>query len=186
MSTERIDIMQEFVDLYKNEAMLAFFEFHLARAGHEPVRGLCRISKPKSHSAHMHYLSLTFMLDTPDQATRATADAALERLDGAAFHAALPAVADVVPVPDIADASENYIRQVDLMLADYVSDPGKVFIAERLLPALHTLTQITAGEVVWWDLDDDSAPAAPSAAADPSQPTSIAQRLKSYLGAAKK
>ena len=183
MGTQRIDIMQEFIDLYKHEAMLAFFEFHLERAAAEPIRGLCRISKPKS-SPHLPYLSLTFLVDVDTAAAHALVDGILARLDSATFNAALPVVTEVVPVPDMASGSANYIRQLDLMLVAHTS-PGKPFIAERLLPTLRALTQFKTSEVVWWDLDEESAPpaaapVAPEAAG--SRIDGLTRRLKSLLG----
>ena len=182
MTTERIDILQEFVDLYKHEDMLAFFEFDLARAGASPVSGLCRISKPKGTSSSMKYVSLSFVADTPDDAARAAIEAALDRIESAAFTTALPAVAAVVPVPVMTRAADTYIRQMDLMLKAYV-DPGKPFITEVLLPALQRLTQLTAKEVVWWDVATDGAkrPAAEPDAASPSLLGNLAARLKRIL-----
>lgn len=100
MDARRIDIMQEFVDLYQHEAMLAFFALQLDREAAEPIRGLCRISKPKSRP-HMPYLSLTFLVDAPDDAARALVDDALARLGATTFTAAVPVVSEVVPVPEM-------------------------------------------------------------------------------------
>lgn len=148
MAQEPIDIIQEFVDLYKHEEMLAFFEFHVESV--EPVAGLCRVSKPKSGAPGMRYLSLTFMVDAPDERSRAAVDGVLDRIDDDAFQTALPPVAAVVPVPNMIRGAENYIRQVDLLLKESV-DPGRPFVAERLIPVLIKLTGIRAGAVEWWD-----------------------------------
>ena len=156
MAQKPIDIIQEFVDLYKHEDMLAFFEFQIGTV--EPVTGLCRISKPKSGAPGMRYLSLTFMVDAPDERTRAAVDAVLDHIDDDSFRAALPPVTAVVPVPNMALDADNYIRQVDLMLREYV-DPGRPFIAERLIPVLIRMTGIRAGNVEWWDAG--AAPSAP-------------------------
>src|SRR5919198_511130 len=37
---QRRDIVQDFVDLYKREEMLAFFDFILEREGRDPISGL--------------------------------------------------------------------------------------------------------------------------------------------------
>ncbi len=65
-----IDLRQELIDLYADEQMLAFFEFTLERPGNEALSGLCRIARPKPHSSTLRYLSLIFLVDTPDSATR--------------------------------------------------------------------------------------------------------------------
>jgi hypothetical protein len=145
MTQKPIDIIQEFVDLYKHEQMLAFFEFHVG-----DVAGLCRISKPKSEAPGTRYLSLTFMADAPDERTRAAVDEVLDRINDEAFQNALPPVAAVVPVPNMITGAENYVRQVDLMLKAYVA-PGQPFIAERLIPVLVKLTGIDVGAVEWWE-----------------------------------
>jgi hypothetical protein len=148
MAQKRIDIIQEFVDLYQHEEMLAFFAFRIG--GPNGVAGLCRISKQKGGSAGARYLSLTFMIDAPDEGSRVLADKALSRIDDAAMRAALPAVAAVIPIPVMIHGAENYIRQVDLMLGEHV-EVGKAFVTERLLPVVFTLTGMTAGAVEWWD-----------------------------------
>ena len=148
MAQKRIDIIQEFVDLYQHEEMLAFFEFRIG--GPNGVAGLCRISKQKGGSAGARYLSLSFMIDAPDEGSRALADKAWSRIDDAAMQAALPAVAAVVPIPVMIHGAENYIRQVDLMLGEHV-EVGRAFVTERLLPVVFRLTGMTAGTVEWWD-----------------------------------
>ncbi len=61
-----IDLRQELIDLYASEQMLAFFEFTLAHPGNEALSGLCRIAQPKPHRSTLRYLSLIFLVDTPD------------------------------------------------------------------------------------------------------------------------
>lgn len=167
MAEKPIDIIQEFVDLYQHEQMLAFFEF---QAG--GVAGLCRISKPKSAVPGMRYLSLTFMIDAPDERSRAVVDEVLDRIDDEACQSALPPVAAVVLVPTMIRGAENYVRQVDLMLKGSV-DPGRPFVAERLIPVLVKLTGIEPGVVEWWD----ETAASSGKGAVPSPPAS-----KSFLG----
>jgi hypothetical protein len=153
MAQKRIDIIQEFVDLYKQEEMLAFFEFRIG--GPPATTGLCRISKQKGSKAGMHYLSLTFVVDAPDEPSRAAADTALNRIDDSAMQAAVPEIAAVVPIPVMIHGAENYLRQVDVMLRERV-EADRSFVADRLLPAVFRLSGITAGAIEWWD---EAAPA---------------------------
>lgn len=141
-----IDIMQEFVDLYGKEEMLAFFDFTVERPGKEAVSGLCRISRPKS-SGRMRYLSLSFVADTPDDEAYTTICAVLERIDSDGLHRAVPEVSEVVSMPSMGMSSQSYVAQADI-LVDAV--PDKQFITFRLLPAIRRLMQVKPTEVVWW------------------------------------
>ncbi len=198
MREEPIDILKDFVSLYDREEMLAFFQFRCACADGAPVCGLCRISKPKGR-AGFSYLSLTFMADAADDGARAAVDDVLTRIEAEDFRSMLPAIATIVPVPAMCNDSENYVRQLDAMLRPHI-DPGKPFIAERLLPALRTVMQIETDSVVWWADEDgtlrpDAAPAPsqagtvvePRTAAThippPSALKNLTQRLKKYFGA---
>jgi hypothetical protein len=147
MRDERIDIIQDFVDLYQHEETLAFFEFQCRRTGGDPVSGLCRISKPKGGT--MRHLSLTFMVDTPDERTRDGVDEVLARIEGDTFRTALPPVAAVVAAPPISSDAENYVRQLDIMLQGPI-DSGKPFIAEQLMPVLQEFHDGEASALVWW------------------------------------
>lgn len=161
MAQKRIDIIQEFVDLYQQEEMLAFFEFRIG--GPTGTAGLCRISRQKGDAAGMRYLSLTFMVDAPDDKSRAAADAALNRIDDAAMQAAVPAVAAVVPIPVMIHGGENYVRQVDVMLRE-PTEVSQAFVMDQLLPVVFRLSGITTRAVEWWD---EAAPAARSKSAEP-------------------
>jgi hypothetical protein len=181
MKDQRIDIMQELVELNQHEEMLAFFEFNLERPGSEPVAGLCKISKPKGGGDRLPYLSLTFMVDTPDDASTATVETALAQLERDAFKASLPSVVEVVTVPSMTSGSENSVRQLDIMLAEHV-DPGQPFIMDRLLPALRSFAGLQAKQVVWWDTATES-PAAPhnEATSAEAAPASLLNNLRAYL-----
>jgi hypothetical protein len=148
---KRIDIFQEFIDQYAREDMLAFFEFTLDCAGREPVSGLCRISQPKAGSSSLKYLSLTFVIDTPDEATRLPVQNSLSRLEEIRLQAALPQVTGVVPTPPISTSPAHYIKQIDILLGAALT-PDQHFIAERLLPVLCEITQIKVNDISWWDV----------------------------------
>ena len=202
MKSERIDVMQELVELYQHEELLAFFEFSIERPGAAAVSGLCKISQPKAddtaslsdvgaHSdqrerplektpaAGPRYLSLTFMADAPDAASTATIEAAFAGLDRDAFQHALPSVDAVVPVPTMTRGAELHVRQYDLLLNPRL-DPGETFVMERLLPALRSFAGLHAHHVVWWDgkaqrpADDADAAVAP-------ETRSVLGSLRSYL-----
>ena len=76
---KRIDVAQEIIDGYARERMLAFFDFPLPGDGGASISGLCRISGPERDDPAMQYLSLSFVVDTPDDGARRAARAALRR-----------------------------------------------------------------------------------------------------------
>ena len=172
-----IDILQEFVDLYGKEEMLAFFDFAVERPGKEPVSGLCRISRPKS-GGKMQYLSLSFVADTPDEEAYATIGAVLKRIDSDGLHRAVAEVSEVVSMPSVGGSSQSYVAQADILLD---TAPDKQFIALRLLPAIRRLMQVKPTEVVWWAEPEVPATTSPRPAAAAESGTSLVGSIKSYL-----
>lgn len=173
-----IDIMQEFVDLYGKEEMLAFFDFSVERPGKQPVSGLCRISRPKSSGAKMQYLSLTFVADTPDDDAEAAIAAVLERIDTDGLRRAVAEVSEVVVMPSMGSPAHSYVAQADILLD---TAPDKQFIAMRLLPAVRRLMQVKPTEVVWWAEPTASPAPTPRPSVAPETGTSIVANIKSYL-----
>lgn len=173
-----IDIMQEFVDLYGKEEMLAFFDFSVERPGKAPISGLCRISRPKSSSAKMQYVSLSFLADTPDEDAQTAIAAVLDRIDTASLRRAVVEVSEVVIMPSVGRASDSYVGQADILLD---AAPDKQLIALRLLPAIRRLMQVKPTEVVWW-AEPPAGDAPPPRAAGPEQSgASLVGNIKTYL-----
>jgi hypothetical protein len=173
-----IDIMQEFVDLYGKEEMLAFFDFSIERPGKEAIAGLCRISKPKRSGPKMQYLSLTFVADAPDEPARSTIAAALERIDADSLRHAGAEVSEVVCMPGMGDPAQTYVAQADILLD---TAPDEQFIALRLLPAIRRLMQVQPTEVVWWAEPATSGKASPRPAMPAESEPSLVSNIKSYL-----
>jgi hypothetical protein len=171
-----IDIMQQFVDLYGREELLAFFDLTIERPGKPPISGLCRVSKPKGSGAKLHYLSLSFVADTPDDETRAAVEQILARLDADTLSQAVSGITGVVPMPSMSGSASSYVTQTDILLE---SEPDRQFIALRLLPAIRRLLQAKPTEVVWWS--EDAEPAGrPAARVDTD--TGLVDSIKDYLG----
>jgi hypothetical protein len=160
MAGDRIDIVQQFVDLASQEDTLAAFDFTVQSAAGTPVSGLCRVSKPRGRVGGLAYLSLVFVADAADDATRAAVDAALTELESPPVRAALPMVQDVVALPAMTEGGESYVRQIDLLFQAHV-DPGTAFVRDRLLPTLQRHVELTVGDVIWWG--DTEAPMATAA-----------------------
>lgn len=170
-----IDIVQEFAELSSKEDFLAFFDFTLARPGRQPVSGLCKISKPKSGGGQPKYLSLTFIVDTPDDDAGNRIDDVLRTMADSELQRTLPQVTEVVLLPSISSDHDTYVRQTDVLLAPSI-DPGRFFVAERLVPAICSATQFTITEIVWWDEMD------PAGSPDQAE-ASLTSRLRKYVTA---
>lgn len=178
---ERVDIFQEFVAQYAREEMLAFFEFTMDLEASGSVSGLCRISQPKQGSSRLKYLSLTFVLDTPDEAARVVIQHALAHLTEPTLQAALPQAAGLVPTPSMHTGPAHYIKQIDILLGAGTI-PDNRFIAESLLPALQQILPLTIGEVSWWDVgsaDPHELHSQPLAAAE--EDSSLVDSLKDFF-----
>ena len=173
-----IDIMQEFVDLYGKEEMLAFFDFSVDRPGKEPISGLCRISRPKSSGAKMQYLSLTFVADTPDEEAFATIRTVLDRIDTDSVRRAVAEVTEVVNMPAFGSAADSYVGQADILLS---TAPDKQFLAMRLLPAIRRVMQVKPTEVVWWAEPATPAAASPLPAVPAASGDSLVGNIRNYL-----
>lgn len=146
---EVIDLTQQFVDMYAREDMLCFFDFSIARAGAPELSGLCRISKPKQDQSSMRYLSMIFVVDTPDQQSRRDVPAVFARLEGDSLKAFVVEIAEVLAVPAPAAHEENYVHQIDVLL-DSDTEPDERFVSAALVPAVRKLSGLRTGEIVWW------------------------------------
>jgi hypothetical protein len=177
-SDGQIDLMQDFASLYAREEMLAFFDFALDRPAAPAVSGLCRISQPKSGGTGSHYLSLTFIVDTPDDAARTMAQRALDKLEPDALSKALPEIREVIIVPSINASSDSYVAQADLMMR---VEPPRAFIAAQLVPALGRLTGFKIVEFVWWEAPKTASKAAGSDAGRSTGTSSLASRLSQFF-----
>jgi hypothetical protein len=172
---EPIDIMQEVIDLYGREEMLAFFDFSIERAGQAPLSGLCRISKPKDEG-RMRYLSLVFVVDTPDLPSQRFVPVLLGKLESGALRAHVAELAEAVIMPASPSRPENHVQQIDLLL-DADVEPDERFLSGKLLPAIRSLTGLRTGELVWWN--ETSASAAGAAPQKP--PGSLLDGLRRIL-----
>ena len=74
-----IDLMAEVVTLFKDEDLIAFFQFERPLPSGPVISGLCKVGRPHKRSA-LHYFSLDFIVDTPTDAIRKSFDTLLEPL----------------------------------------------------------------------------------------------------------
>jgi len=177
----QIDIFQEFVEQYAREELLAFFDLTLPRPGKEPLLGLGRISRPKQGSSSLKYLSLTFVMDTPDEEARTAIQHMLTRLEETSLQAALPQAAGLVPTPSMHTGPEHYIKQIDILLGATTS-PDKHFVTERLVPALQKILSVQINEVSWWEARPEGSDDAGSGShTGEAQSTSLVSNLKNFF-----
>ena len=172
---EIIDLRQELIDLYAGEQTLAFFEFTLERPGNEALSGLCRVTQPKRHRSALRYLSLSFLVDTPDSATRPVVQKALALLEGDALKTAVPEVTDGAIISRLSSSAESYVAQTDLLLA---SEVNKAFILKKLIPAIARIAQLHPTPVEWWE--ESPTPASPPLA-PPSPQSSLLATVRDWL-----
>ncbi|MCK6555561.1 hypothetical protein L6Q96_13430 [Candidatus Binatia bacterium] len=182
-SDGRIDLMQDFTRLYQREEMLAFFDFRIAPPGREAIGGLCRISRPKDAASKVRYLSLTFVVDTPDEAARQAAMTALDRIAPAPLRQTLPEIREVLPVPSLSGSDESLVTQIDLLVH---TDPARAFIAGQLVPVIGRLAGLEITDFVWWEAPKAPPTSPPKAAAPTSAraaaaDVSLVGRLRRFL-----
>ena len=170
-----IDLRQELIALYAGEQMLAFFEFTLERPGNEALSGLCRVAQPKRHRSALRYLSLSFLVDTPDSATRPVVRKALALLEGVALKTAVPDMTDGAIISSLNSSTESYIAQTDLLLG---SEVNKAFIMTKLIPAIVRIAQLHLTHVEWWE---ESPPSASPPLASPSPQSSLLATVRDWL-----
>jgi len=145
-----IDIMQEFMDLFEKEDVVATFDFLCPFETGKPVSGLCKISKSKDDASSMHYISLVFIVDLPAANIYGTAKEIVEKLDESNLKKVLPRLQTVAPAPALNTGPEIFLKQIDLIMDDGFI-PNNTFISEKLIPAVCRITHFNLGELVWWD-----------------------------------
>jgi hypothetical protein len=176
-----VDIIQECAALFTQEDTLAWFDFHYDRGEGPAAEGLCRIAHPKKSACGRDYVSLVFVMDTPDASGREQAVAGLKRLGSGMLETMLPEIFSVVSVPPASCSRQIYIKQFDLMLKEMFT-ASREFIGRRLHPALADALSLSAGELAWWE---DMRKEKPSASAQrevaKKRPKSLMVRLQEKL-----
>jgi hypothetical protein len=150
-----VDIMQEFVGLFEKEDMVSFFDFQHTVQEKESVSGFCKITKPKKGTTELNYLSLVFIIDSPDAETRSSISDAMKKFNEDSLKKYLPAIKTVISMPAMDAAPETYLKQVDIIFETrFTAD--KRFIFEELYPAIRDVTHFNVEEMSWWDDVSDS------------------------------
>lgn len=149
--TESVDIMKQFISQFQKENVMGFFQFYHSFQGQKNISGLCKIAKAKKESANMKYLSLVFLVDTPDAESKKSMDDLLNKLSSSTFQKHCPALESVTPMPPMNATPESYVKHLDIMLNPSVNI-DKDFVENELCPAIRSTTNFTATEdLIWWD-----------------------------------
>ena len=173
--------MRECAALFNQEDTLAYFDFQFPCGGGHTAEGLCRIAHPKKSTGGAEYVSLVFVIDTPQESAREQALAVLKKLGSGVLETMLPEIFSVVSVPPAGCAQQIHIKQFDLMLKEiFTASPE--FISRRLYPALSGALNLSAGELGWWeDMRIKKPPAAGSREPEKQTPKSFIGRLQEKL-----
>jgi hypothetical protein len=173
-----IDIDRELRDLVATEEVLAYFDFVLPlnEGGTRcEIEGLCKVSRPRERNSRSTYLSLFFIVDAPDEATRRAVDAHMKRADWLACGTAVAGVDCVLAIPHRGGGAGLFLKEVDVYL-DGSQPADAAFVRDALQPAIARTAGLRPGELtVWEDADADAVrPAAPGA--------TLLDRLRRFAG----
>jgi hypothetical protein len=176
-----IDVNQQLIDLFNKEKMLAFFDFRLNLGGNEPVSGLCKISRPKGTGEQAQYISLLFLIDTPNDAVWQEVDAFARNIDWRTFRGEMPGVQTVLPIPTRHQGAGIYFKETDIYLNSEVV-VSKAYVASKLCPAISRVIGLRAGELVFWDDLPEKKQAIRGVNPEEEPGQSLFSRLKDFLG----
>lgn len=176
-----IDLDRQLLELFKKERMLAFFDFRVHPGGAEPLSGLCKISQPKGGSRQSQYLSLLFLIDTPNATDWQQVDDYTGHLNWDALMRELPGVVTVLPLPNLHRGTGIYFKEVDVYL-NITETIVKHYVLNKLYPAILRVMKLTGGEVVFWDDVPESKQELQGLALEKEGSPSVVARLKDFFG----
>ena len=98
------------LEILQQEKFLAFFDFcKIGDNGISEIDGLCKVAIPQNID-NIDYMCLTFIFDTPTEASKNMAKRIMATLTADAFKKSEASVYAVTSVPAIMRQSENYIH----------------------------------------------------------------------------
>jgi hypothetical protein len=176
-----IDLTRQLIDLFNKEQMLAFFDFQLTPAGNEPVSGLCKISRPKGKGEQTQYVSLLFLIDTPNDALWEHVNIFVNHIGWDAFRRELPGVDTVLSIPHLIHKTGIYFKETAIYLSGDIT-VSKYFVSNKLYPAILRVMALKAGELVFWEDLPESKEQIKGIAGAKESPQSLVSRLKDLFG----
>jgi hypothetical protein len=155
-----IDIEGELRELVASEEVLAHFDFTLPLGGGSGaprlVEGLCKVSRPRERKSRSTYLSLFFIVDAPDEATRRAVDTQMSRVNWS--DCSTPGVDCMMAIPHRHAGAGLFLKEIDAYL-DGTHPPSAAFVRDLLLPTIARAAGLRAGELTVWE-EDAARPAA--------------------------
>jgi hypothetical protein len=145
-----IDLSRQLTDLFNKEQMLAFFDFRFTPVGHEPVSGLCKISRPKGTGEQTQYVSLLFLIDTPNDESWEHVNAFVNLINWEAFRRELPMVDTVLSIPHLIHKTDIYFKETAIYLSSNFA-VSKYYVSSKLFPAISKVVGLQAGELIFWE-----------------------------------
>lgn len=183
--TNSIDIRQNLVDLFALEEMLAYFEFQDVGDGEDHLSGICKISRSKKGKTRQGYLSLLFIIDTPEDKTISAFRNAMGALTEENFKLHLPELDTVVSMPPMAVAHDFHLKHVDIIIDEPLLD-DRAFLSGKLYPALRNILNLETSELVWWnDVNESVKGGHETGIRTNKTPASVFERIKKLLGKGK-
>ena len=176
-----IDLNQQLIDLFNKEEMLAFFDFGLSLSGNEPVSGLCKISRPKDTDHHTQYISLLFLIDTPNGAIWEAVHAYADNIGWSKFEAELPGIETVLSIPHVHHGIGIYFKETAIYLNSDAA-ASKYYVSNKLYPAILKIMGLRAGELVFWEDLPETKHDLKSVLAEKESSQSMLSRLKDFFG----
>jgi hypothetical protein len=177
-----IDLYQEFIDVFHKEEMLAFFDFLTHGGAADSLSGLCKISRPKPGKADSRYLSLLFIVDTPDEDAWKKAEARFAEIDWDGLRDRLPEFESALSIPfSLREFTGNYFQEIDVYLKNNTA-VSRSFIVGALCPAIFSVARLRAGEPVFReDLPDAEKDMKESLLVDKGRGDSLVSRLRDFF-----
>jgi hypothetical protein len=176
-----IDLITQLIDLFNKEQMLAFFDFQVTPGGNEPVSGLCKISMPKGADEQSQYVSLLFLIDTPNDTVWEHVNAFVNNIGWDAFRRELPGAETVLSIPHLIHTTEIYFKETAIYLSSNVT-VSKYYVSSKIYPTVLRVTGLRPGELVFWEDLPESKREIKGLGSEEGTPHSLVARLKDFFG----
>jgi len=146
-----IDLHQEFIELFRKEEMLAFFDFRSETGKGAPFSGLCKVSKPIAGKSDSMYLSLLFIIETPEEQLWRDVAGWFDAIVWDGLNQRLPEFESVLSIPYALESfTGNYFQEVDIYLKSGTV-LSRSYVLGTLYPAVRAVAGIEADEPVFWE-----------------------------------
>jgi hypothetical protein len=176
-----IDLTKQLSELFNKEQMLAFFDFQVTPGGNEPVSGLCKISRPKGTGEQTQYVSMLFLIDTPDDALWEHVNTFVNHIGWNAFRRELPGAETVLSIPHLIHKTGIYFKETAIYLSNDIK-VSKYYVSSKLYPAILRVMGLKAGELIFWEDLPESKQEIKGLGSEKGSSQSLVARLKDLFG----